>query len=400
MTDSTLYLQRAESGEYNRLVDSLRNMGKRAMVNLEYKREFERDMRNGFKMISTDDKQVPFTAWVFGEIAPRAVGTLHQASGNHYIGRHPQYNLINDDTRVKDAFMLKVPTDAPRDLMYLFDYQLTVLNSIRVDDEQLEQENQQNVEAVEWLRPSNPDKAADLMCIYMGPKYIVASSTSTSSGAKRRGRSAKQQRIMVSAPAPVTDSSQSDTTPLTIPTGPSEVKIGALYDPRLLDDYGGPLFNHHQAKLVQRHIVDEDGNLTAPWLEYDKLRTGTVVLMRISLRTYSVPNNYTQKKFYQIYADRVKVLMRSDEPIEHRSIRLSIDDHTSHERNKETDSDNDCLKGFDSVSATNEHGDGSTGSSSSTASSTNASSSSPTKHAKTSSKKNGKKREIDNMNLD
>ena len=76
----------------------------------------------------------------------------------------------------------------------------------------------------------------------------------------------------------------------------SDIKPGAYYDPRLLADYGGPLFNHNQAKLVQRNIIDEDGNLTAPWLEYDKLCTGTVVLMRISLHTYSIPQSYTQKK--------------------------------------------------------------------------------------------------------
>ncbi|KAF8328309.1 hypothetical protein F5887DRAFT_1288229 [Amanita rubescens] len=217
------------------------------------------------------------------------------------------YNLISDDTRVKDVFMLKVPTDAPRDLMYLWDYQLTVLNSIRVDDEQLELENNQNVEAVEWLRPSNLEKASDLMCVYMGPKYV-------------------QPRIMVSAPA-VIDSTQ------------DVAARHDTYDPRFLSDYGGALFNHTLAKLVQRYIVDEEGKLTPPWLEYDKLRTGTVVLMRISLCTYSITASYSQKKFYQIYADRIKVLMPSYEPIDTRSIRLSIDDYTRNEEGQKSDNE-------------------------------------------------------------
>jgi len=34
--------------------------------------------------------------------------------------------------------MLKVPTDAPTELAHLYDYQLTVLNSIRLDDEETE----------------------------------------------------------------------------------------------------------------------------------------------------------------------------------------------------------------------------------------------------------------------
>ena len=89
MSDSSLYLNRLESGDYDQLVNRLRDMGSRALINLEYNRDFERDIRNGFNVKSNDDKIVPFTTWVFGEIAPRSVGTLHQSSGNHYIGRPP-----------------------------------------------------------------------------------------------------------------------------------------------------------------------------------------------------------------------------------------------------------------------------------------------------------------------
>ena len=45
---------------------------------------------------------------------------------------------------------------------------------------------------------------------------------------------------------------------------------------------------HHLAKLKQQNIVDISGSLVPPWLEYDKLRTGTVVLMRVTLHTYDV----------------------------------------------------------------------------------------------------------------
>jgi hypothetical protein len=64
----------------------------------------------------------------------------------------------------------------------------------------------------------------------------------------------------------------------------------------LLVAVGGKVAGNHLAKLAQRHIVDDEEKLTPPWLEYDKLRTGTVVLMRISLRTYSIPQSYTQKR--------------------------------------------------------------------------------------------------------
>ncbi len=39
--------------------------------------------------------------------------------------------------------MLKVPSEAPCKLVHLYDYQLTVLNSIRIDDEEIEAESDQ-----------------------------------------------------------------------------------------------------------------------------------------------------------------------------------------------------------------------------------------------------------------
>ncbi|KAF8320642.1 hypothetical protein F5887DRAFT_1291293 [Amanita rubescens] len=406
MSDPEIYHQRLSSGEYDRLANNLRGMQNRALVNIEYKRDFDRDARNGFKIITNSETVVPFTTWIFGEIAPRAVGTLHQASGNHYIGRPPNYIMIDDETRVRDAFMLKVPTLATQDLAHLFDYQLTVLNSIRMDDEQIEIENnQENVDAVEWLRPSNPDRASDLICVYMGPKYEVPASASTSATSRKRARASKQARIIVTAPSPVLESSSEDV-PVSVPTN---IKLGQFYNPKLLADYGGPLFRHNRAMLVQRNIIDTEGKLTAPWQEYDKLRTATVVLMRISLRTYTVQVGYRSKKFYQIYADRIKILMPSFEPIEERSKRLNFGDNTSNAANEISDDDDDCLKSFGPIS----HVAAETRSTTASGSSSEASSGSPAKQAilddssasppssvKQAKKRSTAKRHADNMNLD
>ena len=77
----------------------------------------------------------------------------------------------------------------------------------------------------------------------------------------------------------------------------SEIKLGALYDPWLLPDYRGPLYNHMSAKLVQRNIVDlATGSLVAPWDEYDKLCTGTVIIMKVLLHTYTMSLNGNTKK--------------------------------------------------------------------------------------------------------
>ncbi|KAF8689687.1 hypothetical protein AX14_003212 [Amanita brunnescens Koide BX004] len=74
--------------------------------------------------------------------------------------------------------------------------------------------------------------------------------------------------------------------------------MGVLYDPPpLLLGYGGPLFKHVSAKLVQQNIMDISINsLIAPWEEYKELHTRTVVLMKVSLHTYMITYNDKFKK--------------------------------------------------------------------------------------------------------
>ena len=120
------------------------------------------------------------------------------------------------------------------------------------------------------------------------------------------------------------------------------MQLGAYYDPRLLHDYGGTIFNHTAVKLLQHDITDIDGSLVLPWEEYDKLRTGTVVLMKVTLRTFTVPVgiplrercdsfslhvrvfNSLISQIYQVYAECVKILLPSDEPINSRSLPILV----------------------------------------------------------------------------
>jgi hypothetical protein len=89
-SDSTICQSRVETGEYERMVKNLKSLGKRVLIGVEYGKDFERDGKKGFKEKKPkEDKTIVFSTWIFGEIASRSVGTLHQASGNHYIGRPP-----------------------------------------------------------------------------------------------------------------------------------------------------------------------------------------------------------------------------------------------------------------------------------------------------------------------
>lgn len=51
--------------------------------------------------------------------------------------------------------MLKSPTEAPRDLAYLFDYQLSILNTIWIEDEQTEADNNEVLPAIHSVSQPN-----------------------------------------------------------------------------------------------------------------------------------------------------------------------------------------------------------------------------------------------------
>jgi hypothetical protein len=61
-----------------------------------------------------------------------------------------------------------------------------------------------------------------------------------------------------------------------------------LLDLHLLPDFGGPAFRLVNTKLLQREIVDAEDNLIPPWETYDKLRPGTLVLMKVQVLTFEL----------------------------------------------------------------------------------------------------------------
>ena len=73
------------------------------------------------------------------------------------------------------------------------------------------------------------------------------------------------------------------------------LELGALYDPNLLPDYLGDLFEHKFAKLVQQDIIDTEDNLVAPWLMHDKLRPGTVIVVDTTLVCWHIGGKEGQR---------------------------------------------------------------------------------------------------------
>ncbi|KAG0697777.1 hypothetical protein DFH29DRAFT_1020733 [Suillus ampliporus] len=78
-----------------------------------------------------------------------------------------------------------------------------------------------------------------------------------------------------------------------------------FYDPQVLPDHGGEIFQHENAMLPQ---PDVDNQLITPKHWYSKLCRGTLVMTRATLHAY----NWDTRKVYQINAHTIRVLDESD----------------------------------------------------------------------------------------
>lgn len=202
--------------------------------------------------------------------------------------------------------MLRSPTSAPDHLRLLFEYQLAILNRLREDDATMEDSKGINVTHVsEIIRSTDDVSQPSLIAAHLGPKYGVpahlAVVVAKNDKAKPKAKRVYAERIEPSPSVPppstsnnnplVTPSSKSIALDLGHPLsamGTTEVTVGGLYDARLLPDYGGPMFEHTHSKLVQKDITDVDGELIPMWETYNKLRTGTLVLMKGRLNVYQM----------------------------------------------------------------------------------------------------------------
>ena len=78
---------------------------------------------------------------------------------------------------------------------------------------------QNSVEALEWVRTSDPDRAPNLICVYLSPKYDVPDNATGNTIGKKRPHSGKHStRIMVNAPKKPEQETEDDAS-IPAPTG-------------------------------------------------------------------------------------------------------------------------------------------------------------------------------------
>ncbi|KAJ7739458.1 hypothetical protein DFH07DRAFT_965748 [Mycena maculata] len=244
-------------------------------------------------------------------------GTPFVASFIAEIGSEPMNDGNSKSHRMVLAF--RCPTGAPPELRAMFINGLATCDRIRSDDEQHEVDNDQRFDVTEWIISGENDPDEDIVLLTrLHPTYEVPHNSGTKDSSSRTPRkrirkvdsTAKSDQLSDGMPDADADSVGPQTT---------ERKVGDKYPPSKLSDHRGPYFAHEKAELIQRDYTDRDGKLIAPEELYATLTEGTLVLVMVSLATYVITDQKTEKgtpipdkKIYHVLVDRLKVLDRGD----------------------------------------------------------------------------------------
>ncbi|KAJ7759479.1 hypothetical protein B0H14DRAFT_2634424 [Mycena olivaceomarginata] len=329
---------------YDEVAGRLSGIAKKALGNLQCPEDFGRYLPpHSFNIEFKDREGFELRTLIVGEIAGSAHATVLRATGNYYTPA--DFKPIDDSkTSVKDVLALVVPTCATTKMINYFHNQTIPLREAIDVETNIEQAAGEEFLTRPWLR-SVDESGEDEIIIPATAGHPGTPVSTQSTPVRRAKRRLDDETPLASSPvvdrAKLDQQIKEDKKKVKKP-GPSEIKLGAFYDPRLLSDYGGPYFNHVKSKLVQLDVRDgtaTGGDALIPaWKFYERLKPGTLVLVQASLHIFVMADTdfksgmdvrgnasrhaqfLTLSQIYQINAHNVKVLADSDAPVEHRAI--------------------------------------------------------------------------------
>ncbi|KAF7783422.1 hypothetical protein Agabi119p4_1446 [Agaricus bisporus var. burnettii] len=277
--------------------------------------------------LDKDSTSTPVLFCFMGEITSSGFGTSTTAIGNF---RPSGYNpVIKDGTSVKDIFCLQSVTDSPPSLSAAFETQLGTVTEIIAGESELVADGFQ--ELYEPMTACIHGTTLDTMKFTSGLKYSIPRRSTQSTAVDKPSPPKKIKLSSVAEQSEITNKPSSSNNVLTndnrIKSDQSSLKIvnvGEYYDPKVLDDYKGDLFQHDKSQLVQQPYYDEEDKLIPPWDVQSKLRKGTVVFIDAYLHCWLIPKDtVTCKKVYQLSIEKLRVVSPSDDEV-HKSLDIHM----------------------------------------------------------------------------
>ncbi|KAJ6483747.1 hypothetical protein C8R47DRAFT_1073164 [Mycena vitilis] len=341
------FVERAEEGGlYESTFAQLRTMSN-ALANIEYigtkKRTPNifrgRDWSRNIVFKDKDDKDgnrkdaMEFKTALIGEICSPDHGTIVRAQGNHYDGREGEpFKPVDDKSKVKDILVLQAPTHCSLEQLNVFQNQTAALQDLENTEHALDAAEGVTPSFRSCLKSKRTDMdSKDLITITTLRKYGIPAAA----GGPKLSVTPQKVRRTKRKYAPEDEEEDSDIEPVVnespANTQPGEVsypaddaiKLGAFYEPNVLEDHGGPYFQQVNAKLVQLDIRDANNRLIPPWKQYSALRTGSLVLVLATIHMFTFkdpgPDRNRDRKVFQLNAQTIRVLDESDYPVPKRS---------------------------------------------------------------------------------
>ncbi|KAJ2923785.1 hypothetical protein H1R20_g13308, partial [Candolleomyces eurysporus] len=281
---------------------------------------------NGWNKLSfklNDSKGEEFRTCIFGEMGGTRIGTAIGAKGNFYSGKDGDTRVIEDNTTVRNIYMLTGPEGHHELVRAAWDNQIHELNNA-FGDIVIEFNLAEN--ALKGIVSGDP--RGDIFAIRaagvpiyknLGRATNGRSALPSTPATKRTVISTSSIASMRDAGSAVTGSSPAQGESAVASTTASranyiegtKVTEQTTYDVSCLPDHAGPMFKHQHCVVVQPRIIDVDGKtLVKPWQIPEKLRPGTLVLMEGTFSVWFIPGG---NPVFQYTASAIKILDESDE---------------------------------------------------------------------------------------
>ncbi|KAG1734242.1 uncharacterized protein EDB91DRAFT_1225736 [Suillus paluster] len=301
--DPESYDNHVEGGIYDDVVRQLMALLKgMSLEDATYKDDFIRDNNVNTGNFSY---RAEYETILVGEIMPRPCGTKFGAIGNHYLGTASTPNVIDNRTRVKGVLTLGQPTQ-PTQMMYVnFSNQIATLDDIvQSDIKELKKQNK-DINIKEWTTHAGTNQTG-------APEFIMVNTEQLYAVPKgaQQAMQGKRPRVAKKAIANTNEGAESKSTDATAngsnkeSTQESAITTNTFYEPTVLPDYGGDLFQHVNAKLHQLDIRNVENVLIPPQEWYTSLKRGTLVMIRATLHAF----NWKEHRIYQINAHTICVM--------------------------------------------------------------------------------------------
>ncbi|KAG1860012.1 hypothetical protein C8R48DRAFT_774706 [Suillus tomentosus] len=306
--DPARYDNRVEDGLYDDVVRQLMALPKgMSLGDATYKDDFFQDsnIHTGNFAYKCKDSGAEYETVLVGEIMPRPCGTKFGAIGNHYLGTANTPNVIDDKTRVKGVFALGQPTQSTEMMYVNFSNQIATLDDvIQSDIEELKKQNK-DINIKEWTSHAGTDQTG-------APEFIMVNTEQLYAVPKAMQQAIQGKRARI-VKKMITNSNEGGETKSTDSSADGSNKEGVqegaittnmFYEPTVLPDYGGDLFQHVNAKLRQLDIRNVENVLIPPQEWYSSLRRGTLVMIRATLHAF----NWKERQIYQLNTHTIRVM--------------------------------------------------------------------------------------------